>query len=216
VKTGMKRGLRARRRRKPRPAPTAAAPLKLDLACGQSKQTGFTGVDIAAVAGVDVVHDLLITPWPFADESVEEIFCSHFIEHIPMPCAACSNGQQDPFFLFFDELWRVLKVGSKALMIAPYYKSARAWQDPTHRRAINEWTFLYMNEEWRRQNRLDHYKVRANFNFSYGYSFSPDWAARAEEARGFALRHYMDVVMDIHTTLEKIPLLPTAAPTPEP
>ena len=56
---------------------------KLDLACGGAKKEGFTGVDIADIEGVDIVHDLNIYPWPFEDGSVEEINCSHYVEHIP-------------------------------------------------------------------------------------------------------------------------------------
>ncbi len=37
-------------------------PVKLDLACGQNKQEGFTGIDIAG--NYDIKHDLLAVPWP--------------------------------------------------------------------------------------------------------------------------------------------------------
>ena len=56
--------------------------MKLDIACGQNKQKGFTGVDIAPGNGVDIVWDLEQFPWtPFKDNSVEEFYVSHYAEH---------------------------------------------------------------------------------------------------------------------------------------
>ena len=56
-------------------------PFKLDLGCGKNKQAGFVGVDERAFEGVDVAHDLR-RPWPWSDSSVDEVHCSHFLEHL--------------------------------------------------------------------------------------------------------------------------------------
>ena len=37
-------------------------PIKIDIGCGQRKQEGFVGLDIAAAEGVDLVHDLFTFP----------------------------------------------------------------------------------------------------------------------------------------------------------
>src|SRR5437588_706100 len=99
-------------------------PLKLDIACGRRKRPGFTGIDIAHLPEVDIVHDLERFPWPVESESVGEAFCSHYIEHTP-------NLMQ-----FMNELYRVMKRGAVCTILAPYYTSIGAWQDPTHTRAI--------------------------------------------------------------------------------
>jgi hypothetical protein len=167
--------------------------IRLDLACGDNKQEGFTGVDIAKTPAVDIIADLEQFPWTFAkDNSVDEIFCSHYVEHTP------------DLIKFMDECWRILKVDGKMTVFAPYYSSIRAWQDPTHKRAISESTFLYFNREWMKQNKLEHYGIKSNFNFSYGYLVSPEWANRSEEARNFAIRNYINVVTDIQVTLTKL------------
>lgn len=73
--------------------------MKLDIGCGEHCQEGFEGVDIAPCKGAsiavpagepprkhpDVKHvmNFLAFPWPFHDESVDEVFSSHVIEHIP-------------------------------------------------------------------------------------------------------------------------------------
>jgi SAM-dependent methyltransferase len=175
-------------------------PVKVSLACGQRKPEGYIGVDIADIEGVDVVHDLNVYPWPFEDESVDELETSHYIEHIPHES---DTPGKDGLSCFMDECFRILKPGGKLLVVAPYYNSIRAWQDPTHRRAISEATFLYYNKEWRATNGLDHYKIDSDYDFVYGYAFDQLWASRSEESRNFAAKHYTNVISDIFVTLTK-------------
>ncbi|MFA7062270.1 MAG: tetratricopeptide repeat protein [Pedobacter sp.] len=163
--------------------------LKLDIACGKNKKPGFTGVDIWE--GADIVVDLEKFPWPFEDNSVDEIFCSHYIEHTP------------DLISFANELHRILKIGAKAEIIAPYYSSIRAWQDPTHLRAISENTFLYFNKDWRVINRLDHYPIVSDFDFESSYVIDPTWRDKSEDELKFAIKHYINVVSDIRTILTK-------------
>ncbi len=188
-------------------------PLRLSLACGSRKPEGFKGVDIVKTDATDYVQNLLEFPWSqFADNSVDEIECSHFVEHIPH-----GDGFNDPFFQFFDEVYRILKpaefdpnnpnIPIKGFMnvSSPYYSSMRAWQDPTHQRAISEASFLYLNKQWRIDNLLDHYPVSCDFDFSYGYAITPEWQARAQDAQGFAVRNYINAVSDIQVLLTKRP-----------
>jgi predicted SAM-dependent methyltransferase len=165
--------------------------MKLDLGCGKNKQPDFIGVDCVEMEGVDKVMDLEVFPWDFEDESVEEIYCSHYIEHTP------------DLMKFMDECYRILKPGGKATFLAPYYNSVRAWQDPTHKRAISEATFLYFNKGWREQNKLEHYPIKSDFDYTYGYFFYPLWVNRSEEAKNFAIIHYTNVIMDIQAILTK-------------
>lgn len=60
----------------------APKPVKLDLACGQLPTAGFEGVDLWW-EGAQHRVDLWKFPWPWADSSVDELHCSHHIEHIP-------------------------------------------------------------------------------------------------------------------------------------
>ena len=75
--------------------------IKLDIACGNNLQKGFVGVDIIGKPETQakIVHNLLTFPYPFKDNSVDEIFCSHFIEHLPH-----RDSFNDYFFDFFNEL----------------------------------------------------------------------------------------------------------------
>jgi len=172
--------------------------LKLNLACGSVKIDGFVGVDIAKTEVCDIQFDLTNRPWPFEDNSVDEIFCSHFFEHL--------TGEQRIGFM--EEVWRILKPERGIKIICPYYTSVRASQDPTHKwPPISANTFLYFDKKWMQENGLSHYKIdfdHCNFSFQYGFDWEPEWAIRSQEARDFALKYYNNVVKDIHVVLIKI------------
>ena len=175
--------------------------MKLDLGVGNKKQEGFTGVDIVKEGTqADIEHNLLIFPWPFKDNSIDEIFCSHFIEHIPH-----GDGFNDPFFNFMNEAWRVLKEEGTATFITPYYTSMRAWQDPTHNRVIAEATYAYLDPDWRRENKLEHYPIKANFKVtSCEYIYHEDSQNIDFQDQQFGLKHFWNVGADMKVVLKKI------------
>ncbi len=165
--------------------------LKLNLASGDNPAEGFLNVDITKLPTVDKVVNLEKFPWPWKDNSVDEVICSHYVEHTP------------DLIKFMEELYRILKPGAKAFISCPYYSSMRCWQDPTHKRAMSEASMLYFNKGWRDSNKLAHYGITADFDFSYSYAMDPIWAQKSEEARAFAIRHYNNVVNDIQYILVK-------------
>jgi len=170
--------------------------LRLDLGAGQNKRQGFTGVDIWE--GSDIVWDLFKFPWPFDDNSVEEISMSHFFEHIP----AKLRGT------LMDEAYRILIDNGKMTVISPYFSSMRAIQDYTHEwPPVCEASFLYFNKGWRDVNKLTHhlYKLKCDFDFNYGYVLDPDTQNRALATQNFWVKHYVQAVMDIQVTLTKRP-----------
>ena len=167
--------------------------LKLDLGCGENKREGFTGVDLYAQA--DVKCDLMQFHWPWQDSSIDEIWCSHFFEHIAGPMRV----------RFMDEVWRILVPQGKMTIICPYWSSPRSIQDPMHQwPPISEQSFLYFNKGWRTQNKLNHYLGTCNFDFSFGYLLEQDTAQRTQEAQYFYIKHYVNAVNDIQVNLTKV------------
>lgn len=187
-----------------------AREFKLDLACGQSCREGFEGVDIWPGAKHQV--NLMKFPWPWADNSVDELHCSHFVEHLPMAYVTNDGrfvsvpedaGDRDLFFAFFDECWRILKLGSLMTVVVPALRSNRAFQDPTHRRFLPSEAFLYLNREWRSQSRLNHYSVRANFVATSGAGYPQvdgsvllDEGLRSMEVQASRFQTLWNVVQD--------------------
>lgn len=92
----------------------------LDLGCGGHKLPGARGIDSLALTGVDVVHDLSILPWPFADASVDLVFANHFLEHA------------DDVVKTLAEIHRILAPGGRLILQVPYFRSIDAITDPTH------------------------------------------------------------------------------------
>jgi SAM-dependent methyltransferase len=171
----------------------------VDLACGQHKKDGYLGVDIADIPGVDLVHDLRLVPWPFEDDSVDHVHCSHFIEHL--------DGEEQ--ITFMNELWRILKPGAKAFVVAPYGWSVRSFQDPTHKRPIFAECFLYYNKRQREDMGTTHgpyARIRCNFDAGINFLLDGAVAQRPTEFQVFAGRHYVNAIVDIHVDLVKQPL----------
>ena len=171
---------------------------RLDIGCGERKQDGHIGIDIAPCPGVDHVMDIRKYPWPIDDGVVDGIYTSHFFEHLDGP------ERVD----FMNECWRVLKPGAQIVVICPYWSSMRAVGDPYHKwPPVCEWTFLYFVEGWRIDNKLTHYPITCNFNWSYGYALDPEIAAtKSEGYQTERTRFNINVVNDIHVTLTKLEL----------
>src|SRR5579863_4585354 len=155
----------------------ASAPIKLDLCCGKNKKEGFTGVDRRSFPGVDVVTDLL-KPWPWKDETVEEIHMSHALEHF--------SGRER--VRIFNEMYRVMQKGAKALIITPHWCSNRAYGDFTHQwPPVAEMLYYYVSKSWRADNAPDN-DIQWNpdgyscdFQATWGYGLHPSIIARNQE-----------------------------------
>jgi hypothetical protein len=177
----------------------AGGSVKLDLGCGPHKKgPEWTGADRLAFPGVDVVIDLAKDDWPWPDDSVEDVFSSHFVEHLD----AVQRVK------FFNRLWRVLKAGAKAQIIAPHWSSCRAYGDPTHAwPPMNEFGLFYLNRKWRMENAphtdIEHWPqgYSCNFDVTWGYGLSPDILTRNQEYQAFAVAHYKEAALDLIATV---------------
>lgn len=177
------------------------APTKLSLACGQAKPEGFFGIDYTKADGVDLVHDLNEFPWPIKSGVVEEIQCSHYVEHIPHWRPGFTK---DGWWMFFDEVYRICKPDAICSFVHPYCMSVRADWDPTHERRIHENTWYYLNAEWRKVQMLDHYPTEVNFEVELieGLGVAEAVQARHHEAQAYAREHYWNVIADLHARLK--------------
>lgn len=111
--------------------------LRVDLGCGANKQPGFLGIDVEALPGVDIVHDLEVYPWPLPTGSVGLLVASHIVEHI--------DPRARGFVRWMDEAWRVCRPGGTLMIATPYAGSPGYWADPTHINGCTELTFTYFD-----------------------------------------------------------------------
>lgn len=198
---------------KPSPLPQPMALLKLDLGCGPNKQPGYVGVDSIAFPGVDAVVNLGTEPWPWADNSVAEVYSSHFLEHLT---------QRERVHVA-NELYRVLVPGKYvngqlaegfARIVTPHWCSERAYGDPTHQwPAVTGWMYFYWNRDWRMGNpsnpafpaaNAPHADIAHNpdgydcdFDWNLQGIFRPELLTRSEEYRRYASENYKEVFTDL-------------------
>lgn len=96
--------------------------------------------------GADVIHDLEQYPWPFGDDSFDEVHAYCVLEHLGR------QGDYKSFFATFAEIYRVLKPGGHLIGICPSRHSAWAFGDPSHTRLIQPESLLFLDRaEYARQ-----------------------------------------------------------------
>lgn len=212
------------------------APIKLDIGCGKNKRAGFIGVDIYDFEGVDIVADVRKSTWRatkvpgelkprmveiqfsedgdsetnlfwgFASDSVDEAHASHFLEHLT------NFGDKWERVNFFNELYRIMKVGAQCMLIFPHWSSNRFYGDPTHKEPFSEMGFYYLNRVWRLdQGNAPHADSTVNpngyscdFDATWGYTWDTKrFEGRNDEYIRYALTNYKDVIHDIQATLTK-------------
>lgn len=111
--------------------------MKLNLGSRNDAEEGWMNLDIVNYPEVDIIWDLNKHPYPFKNNTIEEIKAIHIIEHLDNPKR------------FLQEIERILKKGGKALIITPHFSNGLlTWGELEHKRtfstnSINEcdWNF---------------------------------------------------------------------------
>jgi SAM-dependent methyltransferase len=114
-----------------------ASQVVLDLGCGRRKHAGAIGVDNVALEGVDVLHNLLSTPYPFASGCAGEIILSHVLEHFSL----------DEINAVLSETYRLLAADGVVTISVPHALSVAFNTDPTHKTRFTFETFYYFTPE---------------------------------------------------------------------
>lgn len=118
--------------------------MKLNLGCGNKIYDGYVNVDKFDIYNVDIKHDLEKFPYPFEDNSVEEIILSHVLEHI---------GQDpDIFIKILKEFYRICKNEALIKIAVPHPRHDDFLSDPTHVRPVTVLGLSLfdksLNEKW--------------------------------------------------------------------
>ena len=106
---------------------------KLDLGCGNRKRSReHVGIDRLEHPDVDLVGDVLEVLATIPDGVVQEVFCSHFLEHV------------DDLETMLAEMTRVTRPGGRVEIVVPHFSNPYFASDPTHRRPFGLYTFSYL------------------------------------------------------------------------
>lgn len=106
---------------------------------GHEDWSGLVTLDMTAESGADVVHDLEEFPYPFADETFDEIHLYEVLEHTG------KQGDWRFFFRQFDEFYRILKPRGFLFATCPSQFSPWLWGDPGHTRAITPECLIFLD-----------------------------------------------------------------------
>jgi SAM-dependent methyltransferase len=107
----------------------------LDIGCGNNKFPGSLGMDVNPRTAADVIHDLDDLPYPFADNSFDEVIGRHVIEHVANPLAVMC------------ELHRITRAGGLVKLVAPHWTNPDFATDLTHRNHLNSYSFRNLTQD---------------------------------------------------------------------
>lgn len=107
---------------------------KLNLGCGLDVRKDCVNLDLVKLPGIDVVHDLNKFPYPFKENTFDEILCLNVLEHVR------------DFVKVLGELHRISKPDAIIVVSVPYWNSNLAWADPQHKRGFTLDTFTYFEK----------------------------------------------------------------------
>jgi len=129
---------------------------------------------------IDVAHDLNVLPWPWADESFDQIVASAVLEHLDIDLVASLN-----------ECWRLLRPGGILGLKLPLWSAEKAHDDPTHR-----WFFTVRS--------LDQFCPETRRGKQYGFYTAQKWRYVKKPVVNKAQTSFYVALEPIKGTLEAI------------
>lgn len=127
---------------------------KLDIGAGAKSQEedGWETLDISPAYHPDFQHDITRFPWPFEDDTFEELACWHVLEHLPPVTMAIDWDRQTVDYIntriaVMNEMHRILKPGGMVNIEVPIFPYWQAMADPTHVAFFVPQTFWYFTKE---------------------------------------------------------------------
>ena len=109
--------------------------MNLNLGCGKDIRKGYVNLDWAKLPGVDVVHNIEKFPWPFDDNTFDEVVANQVLEHVA------------DLIKTMEELYRISRPGGQIKITVPYFSSPQHHNDPTHKRKFTYNTFEYFTDK---------------------------------------------------------------------
>lgn len=145
---------------------------KFSLDAGVNAWSDLTTLDIDANTECDVTWDLENFPYPFPDDTFDEIHAYEVLEHLG------SQGDYEAFFALFTELWRISKPGGVLHATCPWWESRWAWGDPGHRRIISAESLVFLSQgEYEKQ-------VGVTPMTDYRWIYKADWEIIVSQCDG--------------------------------
>jgi len=104
---------------------------KINLGCGNNYLEGYVNVDFNSKYKTDILADLEYK-LPFEDNSVDEVYCSHVLEHLRN------------FLSVLKEIERITKVGALVHIRVPHFSNGLGHGDLGHEKQFGWETFDFV------------------------------------------------------------------------
>jgi hypothetical protein len=105
--------------------------LRLNLGSGLRRRDGFYGLDQVALPGLDILADLNEPLPELPNNSVDEIYCRHVLEHVPR------------LLDLLAELHRITRSSGRIEIVVPHFSNPYGYSDPTHVRFFGLYSFYH-------------------------------------------------------------------------
>jgi SAM-dependent methyltransferase len=125
---------------------------KLDVGAGAKSDDGWETIDISPAYHPDFQHDITSFPWPFDDDTFDELRCWHVLEHMAPITTLIDFDQRKVEYIntriaVMNEMHRILKPGAAVNIEVPVFPYWQAMADPTHVSFFVPQTFWYFTKE---------------------------------------------------------------------
>lgn len=118
--------------------------MKLNLCCGYNHLKDYINVDKEISANPNLICNLEVFPWPWEDNSIDEIRLNHALEHL--------GEITETYKKIMQELYRICKKDALIHITVPWFRHYNFWADPTHVRVITPFGLSLLskknNLEW--------------------------------------------------------------------
>jgi len=150
-----------------------AEKVTINLGAGTDVNNDYINVDMMDIEGIDVVHNLIHFPYPFEDESADNIRAVDVLEHLPPYI-----GEEHGVVKFIEECHRILKPGGELYIQTPGWRAEFLWIDPTHVRGFDIQS-------------MDFFDPTTHFGKTTGFYSKCKFSVRAEELPNHNIRFWM-------------------------
>jgi hypothetical protein len=182
--------------------------IRLNLGCGEKRLQGYINVD--KYGNPDIKHDLETFPWPWEDNSVNEILLNHVLEHL--------GETTDIYFKIIKEIYRICGAEAEIHINVPHPRHDYFINDPSHVRIItDEGLSLFSktrNREWIKRGCANSpLGLYLNVDFEIikvDYLLDPLWREKinnreiTEEYLDQAIRNLNNIVEEIRVILKAV------------
>lgn len=118
--------------------------MKLNLGCGLKYKKGWVNLDFNEKLNPDVVHNLSVFPYPFADNTFDYVLMDNVLEHL------------ENTIKVMEELHRISKPNAIITIIVPHFSAHGSMTHLTHKKIFGTGSFdNFKPNQWEKYSKAE-------------------------------------------------------------